>query len=176
MGFIIPGHMVSGPLEWSEYFKMNAKVGTHSMTHVNAGRGHINLSYNIGGEAQQHRIEITSRTSNLGNNALIWLFICPVTNKLCWKLFFNGQRFVHQSQIDGLYTCQTKSRKGRDLDKLLDFVFGNNDICAQLMQKHLKKTYRGKPTKKYSNLMRRKERVNHITHDDINRLIITGSL
>ncbi|RZK65125.1 MAG: hypothetical protein EOO85_28745 [Pedobacter sp.] len=133
MGFIKPGHMVSGPLEWSENFKMNAKLGMHSMSYANAGKGHLNLSYNIAGEPQQHRIEITSRISNLGNEALIWFFICPVTNKLARKLFFNGQRFVHQSQIDGLYTSQTLSRKAREMDKLLEYVIGNNDIYAQLM-------------------------------------------
>jgi hypothetical protein len=175
MGFIKPGHMVSGPLEWSETFKMNAKVGTHSMNHSCSGQGHINLSYSISGKPFEYRIEITSRKSNLGNNALIWLFICPVSNKLSRKLFFNGATFVHQSKIDGMSTCQTQSRKTRYMDKVLSHVLGDNNVYAQLTKKHLKKTYRGKPTKKYTNLMKWKERVSHITHNDMNRLFITGS-
>jgi hypothetical protein len=174
-GFISPGHMMSGPLEWSETFKMDAKVGIHSMRHPNAGQGHITLSYSIRGQPYEHRIEITSRSSNLGNKAPIWFFICPASKKLCRKLYFNGVRFVHQSKIDGLYTSQTQSKKARALDKLLSHVLGDNNVYAQLTQKHLKKIYRGKFTRKYTKLMKLEERVSHITSDDINRLFITGS-
>jgi hypothetical protein len=174
-GFIEPGKKASGVLDWSERFKVHAQVGIRPLHSGMSGAGAIKLDYTCAGEQITYTVRIVSRPSNLPHHPPIWMFECPATGLLCRKLFFNDRVFVHQSQIDGIYESQAKSKKSRDTDKLLDYLLGPNNIHAQLSQKHLKKSYRGRPTKKYARLLQWEARVGQITHDDITRLMITGS-
>jgi hypothetical protein len=171
MGYMQPGHKVKGVLEWSENFKIGAWVGIRKSEVT----GIMVLEYTCKGEDIIYHVDIVSRRSNLPNRALIWYFVCPSTDKVCRKLFFNGRVFVHQSALQGLYQCQTLSRKMRDSDKLFEYLLGPNDIYKQLQQKHLKRFYRGKMTKKYQKLIKWKRRVDQIRPADIERLLITGS-
>jgi len=172
MGYVHPGFKTSGVIEWSENFKIHAVIGIRKSETV----GFMQLDYTCNGESVQYNVNLVARQSNLGNESLIWYFICPSTMKLCRKLYFNGRLFVHQTEIEGLYACQALSKKERDMDKLISYLLGPNDIYSQLHQKHLKRFYRGKMTKKYKNLVKWKRRVDLITAADVERLLITGSL
>jgi len=176
MGMVDPGKKVICPLEWGENFKIGAKLGIYGLTHERAGTGCLQLDYTCNGECIKYEIPIVSRKSNLPQQSFIYFFECPVTKKLCRKLFFNGRLFVHQSQIDGYYECQTLSRKVRDFDKLVGYMFGPDNIDEQLAKKNLKRWYKGKPTKKYINLMRWKRRISLMTRDEIDSIIINGCL
>jgi hypothetical protein len=48
-----------------------------------------------------------------------------------------------------MYETQTQSKKYRQLDKTLGAYLKEDELYSQLYQKHFKKTYAGKPTKKY---------------------------
>ncbi len=96
--------------------------------------------------------------SNLGKG-LIWYFLCPETNKRCRKLYSIGGYFLHREAFKGcMYESQTQSKKYRQLDKTLGAYFRTDDLYSQLYQKHFKKTYAGKPTKKYLKLIKQIER------------------
>jgi len=47
-----------------------------------------------------------------------------------------------------MYESQIQSKKYRQLDKTLGAYFRTDDLYSQLYQKHFKKTYAGKPTKR----------------------------
>lgn len=176
MGMVDPGKKVICPLEWNENFKVGAKLGIYSLTHRLAGTGCLQLDYTCNGEYIQYEIPIVSRKSNLPQQSFIYFFECPASKKLCRKLYFNGRTFVHQSQIDGYYESQTLSRKTRDFDRLVSYLFGPNNIDEQLAQKNLKRWYNGKPTKKYQRLMIWKRRISLMTRDEIDGIIINGCL
>ncbi|MFC4213504.1 hypothetical protein ACFOWA_20085 [Pedobacter lithocola] len=176
MGMVDPGKKVICPLEWSENFKVGAKLGIYSLNHRLAGTGCLQLEYKCNGEDIEYKIPIVSRKSNLPQQSLIYFFECSVTKKLCRKLFFNGRVFVHQSQIDGYYECQTLSRKARDFDRLVGYMFGPNNIDEQLAKKNLKRWYNGLPTKRYKKLMIWKRRISLMTRDEIDGIIINGCL
>jgi hypothetical protein len=172
LGYVKPGVKASGVLQWSENFKLNAMVGIKKGDDF----GYLRLNYVCNGGEVESYFDLVSRKSNLPNSALIWYFVCPSTEKLCRKIYFNGRVFVHQSAIDGLYQSQTLSRKARQMDKLFGFLLGPNDIYQQLTKKHLKRYYKGEPTKKINYLLKWKRRIDQITPGDIERLVITGSL
>ncbi|MDN3585605.1 hypothetical protein QWY86_02930 [Pedobacter aquatilis] len=174
-GYIDPGKQAKGNLVWSENFKMRAKVGVHSLKSIAAGTGLVELIYTCNGEPINYFIDVVSKKSNLANGGLIWYFVCPQTDKLARKLYFNGRVFIHQSAIDGIYRTQTLSHKSWDMDKLFGYLLGPNDVYKQLSEKHLKKFYKGSITKKYKKLLIWKSRVDRITHEDVERLLITGS-
>ena len=48
-----------------------------------------------------------------------------------------------------MYESQTQSKKYRQLDKSVGAYLKADELYSQLYQKHFKKTYAGKPTKKY---------------------------
>lgn len=176
MGMLEPGKKCTSPLRWSENFVLNAQLGVFALNHRYAGTGCLQLDYNCNGEQIEYKIDIVSRKSNLPQQSLIYFMVCPATKKLCRKLYFNGRVFVHQSKIDGYYECQTRSRKSREMETLLGYMFGPNDVHEQLNKKNLKRWYNGKPTKKYLKLMKWKRRIDSLTPDDIDRIFITGSL
>ena len=48
-----------------------------------------------------------------------------------------------------MYETQTRSKQYRQLDKTLGAYYGTDELYKQLYQKHFKKSYAGKPTKRY---------------------------
>ena len=170
-GFISPGKNVCGPLNWGENFSMYAEVDTeHTKNDNNSSHGHIILTHLTEVHSYDLNIKFISKKSNLNNNTVIWFLICPISKRLCRKLYFNGNLFVHHSQIDGLYTSQNLSKKARECQKIFQILLQPNNANNRAMQKHLKKTYRGKPTRKYTNLIRLKNKVDLITEEDIRKV------
>jgi hypothetical protein len=168
---IKPGYKTEGVISWGNSFKVNAAVTTRK------DYGTLTLSYIIDNKPITAAIEITSRISNLDGKSLIWQFICPFTNKISRKLYFNGTHFVNRSSIkDGMYNIQTQSKKARETEELYSYLLGDNDIYTQLAQRHLKKTYNGKTTKRYSKLMYWKNRIDKITAYQMEFLYLYGYL
>jgi hypothetical protein len=170
LAMIKPGYNTEGVISWGNKFKVNAAVTARK------DYGTLTLSYSIDNELINETIEITTRISNLDGKSLIWQFICPFTNKISRKLYFNGTHFVNRSSIEGMYDVQTQSKKARETDELYSYLLGNNDIYTQLAQKHLKKTYNGKTTKKYKRLMYWKNRIDKITAYQMEFLYVYGYL
>jgi hypothetical protein len=173
IGLIKPGFKCSGPVEWNEKFKINIEVGIRSSDSIT---GKMRLSYNCGGEGIDYVVDLVSRRSNLGTKSIMWLMICPFTFKVCRKLYFNGTHFVHRDHVRGMYRIQMMSRKARESEQLLSYLLGPTQIYDEIQKKHLKKYYRGVPTKRFKKLLSWKERIDNISARDIEWLYITGSL
>ena len=111
--------------------------------------------------------------SNLGKG-LIWYFLCPQTNKRCRKLYSIGGCFFHREAFNGcMYETQTQSKKYRQLDKTFGAYFKTDDLFSQLHQKHFKKTYAGKPTKKYLRINEQLQKAERIPLSEIEMLLLS---
>lgn len=149
------GQTKSGTLNWS----LN---GTHTASiSIRADMIHqppyIELDYKYFDEPRKYKVQITSTPSNLCKGE-IWYFICPITKKRCRKLYSIGGYFLHREAFNGcMYESQTQSKKYRELTKNYGALFENESIYETINSKHFKKTYAGKPTKKYLKLIQRIE-------------------
>ncbi len=72
---------------------------------------------------------------------------------------------MHREAFSGcMYESQTQSKKSRQLDKLIGALYKSDDLYSQLYKKHFKKSYAGKPTKKYlriQELIQKSEKINY---------------
>lgn len=110
--------------------------------------------------------------SNL-NRGKIWYFICPQTKKCCHYLYSIGGYFLHREAFKGcMFETQTQSKKYRQLDKTLGVHFKSDDLYSELFKKHFKKTYAGKPTKKYLRIMEQIQKAESINYYEIERALL----
>jgi len=139
-----------------------------------ASNHEIELDFKYSDEPRNYKVRLVSIPSNLGKG-LIWYFLCPETNKRCRKLYSIGGYFLHREAFNGcMYETQTQSKKYRQLDKSLGAFFKTDDLYSQLYQKHFKKTYAGKPTKKYLRILEQIHKAEKIPYGEIERLMING--
>ena len=125
----------------------------------------IELDYKYSDEPRNYKVRLVSIPSNLGKG-LIWYFLCPETNKRCRKLYSIGGYFLHREAFNGCM-YETQSKKYRQLDKSLGAFFKTDDLYSQLYQKHFKKTYAGKPTKKYLRILEQIQKAESIPYHEI---------
>jgi hypothetical protein len=71
-----------------------------------------------------------------------------------------------------MYETQTQSKKYRQLDKTLGAYFKSDNLYSELYKKNFKKTYAGKPTKKYLRIMQQIQKAERIDYTDIERAIL----
>ncbi|WP_242094375.1 hypothetical protein [Aestuariivivens sediminicola] len=132
----------------------------------------LTLDYKCNGTDYNYNIKLTSIPSNLGIG-YVWFFICPFTHKRCRKLHLISERFMHRSNLpSGMYESQTKSKKYRLWDKVYGGFFELDNLYHQLYTKHFKKTYSGKPTKKYLQIIKKIQKAEEIPEENIERLFI----
>lgn len=168
-GYLEPGHVLSATLRWGNNENLRGSISI--TVNTKAQRPFIELDYKFRDEPRKYHVYLTTKPSNLGNGN-IWYFICPATGKLCRKLYCLGGYFLHREAFKGyMYESQIFSKKWREMDKLYSAFF-NERIYEQIYKKHLKKTYAGKPTKKYAKLMIELAKAERISVDDIERLMI----
>lgn len=165
--YLNPEQIKIGTLTWSrngnETGSISIKVNTHSE------QPYIELDYKYRDEPRNYKVSLVSMPSNLGKG-LIWYFLCPQTNKRCRKLYSIGGYFLHREAFNGcMYETQTQSKKYRQLDKTLGAYFKTDDLYRQLYQRHFKKTYAGKPTKKYLRLM---EQIRSAESTEIDKILL----
>lgn len=107
----------------------------------------IVLQYDYKGKQVVYRVNVTSVASNLGKGR-VWYFICPSTGKRCRKLYFIKGKYYHREAFRGcMYEIQTQSKRWRQLTPLMDVEFGTGKFDVR--RKYFKRSYRGKPTKRY---------------------------
>ena len=163
--YLNPEQIKSGTLTWS---RNGNKTGSISIkVNTQSEQPYIELDYKYRDEPRNYKVRLVSMPSNLGKG-LIWYFFCPQTNKRCRKLYSIGGYFLHREAFNGcMYETQTQSKKYRQLDKTLGAYFIIDDLYSQLYQKHFKKTYAGKPTKKYLRIMEQIQRAKNIQYHEI---------
>jgi len=171
-GYIDPEQIKSGTLNWSrngnQRGSISIKVNTQNLT-----KPYIELDYKYRDEPRNYKVRLVSMPSNLGKG-LIWYFLCPQTNKRCRKLYLIGGYFLHREAFNGcMYETQTQSKKYREIDKKFGAYFKIDNLYSQLYQKHFKKTYAGKPTKKYLRIMEQIQKAESIPYQEFERLILS---
>ena len=71
-----------------------------------------------------------------------------------------------------MYETQTQSKKYRQLDKTLGAYFKSDNLYGELHKKNFKKTYAGKPTKKYLRIMKQIQKAESIPYHEIERALL----
>jgi hypothetical protein len=72
-----------------------------------------------------------------------------------------------------MYEKQTQSKKSREMIKIYGACFVLEKYYEQLYNKHFKKNYAGKPTKKYLRITQQIEKAGNISYLDIERALLS---
>lgn len=169
-GYINSDGPKQGTLSWSNRGGICGKISIASGRYKE--HPFIRLDYLHNDKAVSYTVDMVSVPSNLGKGE-IWYFVCPYTNKRCRILYSIGEKFLHREAYKGyLYESQKQSKRMRQLDKAYGHALGSERLYEQLFQKHRKKCYAGKPTKRYARLMDKIERANQVPYKELERLYI----
>jgi hypothetical protein len=169
-GYLNPEQIKSGTINWSRNGNPTGSISIEVNTQ--SEDPYIELDYNHKDEPRNYKVYLTSTPSNL-NKGEIWYFICPKTNKCCRKLYLIGGYFLHREAFKGcMYETQTQSKKYRHLDKTIGAYFKSDNLYSELYKKNFKKTYAGKPTKKYLRIMEQIQKAENIPYNEIERVFL----
>lgn len=169
-GYLNPEQIKSGTLNWSSNGNPTGSISIQVNTQ--SEQPYIELDYKYRDEPRKYKVYLTSTPSNL-NRGEIWYFICPQTKKHCRKLYSISGYFLHREAFKGcMYETQTQSKKYRQLDKTLGVYFKSDNLYSELYKKNFKKTYAGKPTKKYLRIMEQIQKAESIKYHEIERALL----
>ena len=170
-GYLAPGQIKSGTINWSRHGESTGSISITANTR--SEQPYIELDYKYRDKPRKYKVYLTSTPSNL-NRGEIWYFICPHTKKRCRKLYSIGGYFLHREAFSGcMYKTQTQSKKYRELDKTLGAYFEIDNLYSELYKKNFKKTYAGKPTKKYLRIMEQIQKAESIPYHEIERVMLS---
>ncbi len=168
-GYLQPGQFKAGTLTWKRNGNITGSVSIQGR--ISNEKQYIELEYKYRGEPRKYKVQLVSTPSNLGKGK-VWYFLCPKTLKRCRVLYSIGGYFFHREAFKGcLYESQTHNKKYRQLDKTFGAYFRAERYYDQIYRKHFKKTYAGKPTRKYLKLSKAIERVEQTPLPDFTRLL-----
>lgn len=169
-GYLESERWQSGTVSWSRNDHPRGSISISVNMH--SKQPYIELDYKFKEEPRQYKVLLVSVPSNLGNGK-VWYFLCPITKKRCRKLYSIGGYFLHREAFNGcMYESQTYTKKWRLLNKVYGSYFDSDKLYLELYSKHLKKTYKGKPTKRYKKLLSKINQANSIPIKTIEELII----
>jgi len=152
-GYLKPGKKSEIHYSWAEG---SGKISTISIKlDLLDNSGRMTLNYIVNDRPVEGEIALVIRPSNLASNPSVWFMLCPDSNRLCRKLYFNGTRFIHRDLIGGLYESQTRSKATRGLYRNFLDIIDSDQLWNDLHKKHMKKTYKGKLTLRYKSLLNR---------------------
>ncbi len=170
-GYLDPEQIKSGTLNWSRNGNPIGSISIQVNTH--SEQPYIELDYKYRDEPRNYKVRLVSIPSNLGKG-LIWYFLCPQTKKRCRKLYSIGGYFLHREAFKGcMYETQTQSKKYRQLDKILGAYLKSDNLYSELYKKNFKKTYAGKPTKRYLRIMEQIQKAESIPYHEIERAMLS---
>jgi hypothetical protein len=170
-GYLIPNQLKVGSVHWSRNGELIGSISIRVCTHSEIQ--FLELDYKCNQAPVKYKVQLIFKLSNLGKG-VVWYFVCPHTGKHCRKLYLVDTYFLHRTAFKGcMYECQTQGKKLRGLNNTLGAYFNTDQYYSQLYKKHFKKTYAGKPTKKYLWIMERINRSENIDIRDIERLLLT---
>ncbi len=171
LGYIKPNINKVGSIRWTD----SKGVETSSITvqsKINNSLKILIFDYKCNDEKSfNYTIPLVTIPSNLGKGK-VWYFICPFTYKRCRKLHLIDCHFIHRTAIRGVYEKQIHSKKWRVLDNTFNDYFKIDDYYQELYSKHFTKYYKGKPTKRYLRLMKKINKVENISADEIENLFL----
>lgn len=150
--YLNPEQIKSGTLTWNRNGNKTGGISIRVNTH--SEQPYIELDYKYRDESRNYKVRLVSLPSNLGKG-LIWYFLCPQTKKRCRKLYSIDGYFLHRKAFSGcMYESQIQSKKNLQMDKTFMAYFKADELYRQLNQKHFKKSYKGKPTKRYLRIIK----------------------
>ena len=167
--YIKPDQFKTGSIIWTS--GNGTKNSISIKTVIGDTNGVLTVDYTFRNtEKINYDIELITRPSNLGTG-LLWFFVCPFTGKVCRKLHLINGYFKHRSALPGLmYQNQIESKKWREWTKQFGGLLGDDPPHLVPYQKHYKKYYKGKPTKRYSKYLQYCERQDKINIQDFERM------
>jgi hypothetical protein len=152
-GFLVPDQNASSSINWSIDGEITGSISISVWMNMNAPS--IRLNYVADGVKINYVVWMVSKPSNLGKG-VIWYFRCPRTNKLCRNLYLVNGYFLHRQAFKGCYyEKQTFSSNGRFYDKFFREDNEAGEAYDIIHNKYFKKTYKGKPTRRYLKLSKR---------------------
>lgn len=150
-GYLDDNHWKTGDLNWSRNGNPSGSISIGVSTLE--GNEYLHLKYHYKEEPRDYHIQLVRKSSNLGIGEM-WFFKCPKTGKLCRKLFSIGGYFYHREAFKFcFYESQLRSKNYRAIEKRFKGYFSLDKYYEELYSKNFKKTYNGKPTKRYLKLM-----------------------
>ncbi|MFC3881275.1 hypothetical protein ACFOSV_13870 [Algoriphagus namhaensis] len=163
-GYLIPNNWKASTLNWSRNGNQTASISIGVSTLE--GNEYLHLKYNFRDEPRDYKVRLVKKPTNLGIGEM-WFFRCPSTGKLCRKLYSIEGYFYHREAFKGcFYEAQIQSKYARFIDKNFRAYFKVDSLYEQVCKKHLKKTYAGKPTKKYSKLLNQIEKAEFVIKNE----------
>lgn len=141
----------SGGIQWTTDGRPSGSIGV-KLEYLTS-QPIMKLSYNYGDEEVDYSVNLISVPSNLGIGR-IWHFLCPFTYKRCRTLYLAAGRFAHRSLCDGFYDSQVQSRRNRSLILIHSLYQKQEDAYSEIYSKGFRTTYNGKPTKRYTKLLK----------------------
>lgn len=170
-GYLKPEQFKSGTINWSSNGNPTGSISIQVNT--KSEQSFIELDYKFRDEPRKYNVYLTSIPSNLNKGEILY-FICPKTKKRCRKLYLIGGYFLHREAFEGcMYETQTQSKKYRQLDKTIGAYFKSDNLYSELYKKNFKKTYAGKPTKKYLRIMDQIKKVESIPYHEIEKVLLS---
>ncbi len=169
--YLNPEQIKSGTVNWSRNGNPTGSISIQVNT--KSEQPYIELDYKYRDEPRNYKVYLTSTPSNL-NRGEIWYFICPQTKKRCRILYLIGGYFLHREAFNGcMYETQAQSKKYRQLDKTLGVYFKSDNLYSELHKRNFKKSYAGKPTKKYLRIMEQIQKAESIPYSEIVRAMLS---
>lgn len=170
-GYIVPERIISGTVNWSRNGNLTGSISI--VVNNQSDQQYIELDYNYKNEPINYKISLMSLPSNL-NRGEIWYFVCPITNKLCRKLYSICGHFYHREAFNGcMYETQTKSKKYREQERIIGAFFKSDELYRELNKKHFKKYYSGIPTNKYLKIIRKIQQAENVPLHEIEKAILS---
>ena len=146
--YLINGYK-KGSISWSRNGEKHSSIGVEVC--FNDSEKYLLLDYSSNGEPKKYKVQIMEVASNLGKGYLCY-FICPVTLKLCRKLYLHSGMFLHRTAFNMMYQKQIESKKYRYLTKVFDKAIIPDEVYEERYKPYFKTHYNGKPTKRYLKL------------------------
>lgn len=169
-GYLKPNQWKAGSVNWSRNGENLGSISIRVCTY--SEKPYIEFDYQCNQQPIKYKAQLVSAPSNLGKG-VVWYFVCPKTGVRCRKLYLADTYFYHRSAFRGcMYEKQTQSKKSRYFDKTLGVYFKSENLYSELYKKHFKKTYAGKPTKRYLRIMEQIQKAESIPYHEIERALI----
>lgn len=159
----------SGTVSWSRNGEAHSKIDIE-VTFLEFEK-YIVLKYTASGEPKKYKVKIIEVPSNLGKGYLHY-FECPITHKLCRKLYLDSGMFLHRTAFNMIYEKQKESKKWRGLTAIFDKAVLSEKIYEERYKKYFKTHYNGKPTKRYLKLEEKIKIANSYPSDTLQRLMM----
>lgn len=163
----LTGFRHSGNILWTRNGEKRGDIDIYF--HIDEEQPYFILKYKFREQPRDYRIYFTKIKSNLGKGEILY-FICPETGLRCRTLYSINGYFLHRKACThGMYSGQTKSKAGGYL-KYTDMIFKIEDLNDLINKKHFKRKYNGKPTRRYTYLMQKIERLERNLYFDFKNI------